>query len=989
MIRCWGLGVRAVRQKSIAMDAGEALLAPGAMSALLAELARAPDLDPTPLVDFAAGKSVGRFEILREIGRGGFGVVYEARDTVLGRPVALKLMDVRGGARAASPRALDEAEAAARLQHPNVVAIHDVGSLDGHPFAVMELLRGESLSQRLARGPLELGDTLRVAVEIAKALAHAHAAGVVHRDLKPGNVFLCDDGAVKLLDFGLAHVRRASRRARGGTPGYMAPEQERDGPEDERVDVFAFGMVLASMLLGEIATRRAEAARSGLRAAAAPRSLKALIARCLAADPALRPRDGVQLTEALHGIELGMARRRRVRAALVTAPVVVGLAAAGLIWRGTPVSVGARPQLCVTDATNSTGDPELDGVSALLAAALEASGEVRVASRTRMADELRLAGRGDVAHIDEAIGREAAAAIAAGAVVVPSVHRFDDTYVVEVGVLEPRGGDRMFSAKGQRRGKSAVPGLVDELAREVLRRLGAAVAPPASGGVPLTASIEASHHYLAGRRLADQHRADEAIDAFRRAVRADPGLALAQYEIAALGAHAGVPLEERSAALREAVIHLDRLPGRHRELVLALDAALNGRDQEAIGRYRRLADAFPDDKEPPYLLADLLFHAGDARGEAPPPDALDGFERALALDPAWPPALTHAIQLLGRAGRHEEAIARARRAVQLSPGAGTHVALAVALSSAGDREGALAAFRRAVELSGRTALMRAYQLPFLIFAERLDEAEAEARAIAGAAPVVEWTPVQAAALLAYQGRRDEGRRVIFSARAAEVFASELGDATGSGIAARRAVWAAGDGDRARVVAEARRFLDAGGARLAEVAQIALALAEVGAADDVRRFVAKFEKLGGGRLRLAPAVLAWRSGDRDSALRLLREIDQGAPDARSFAERGQALYYRGTLCSELGLDAEAVEVLRKFERVNLVGVVQHSWALPRSLYARAASHLRLGERDEALATVDRLLAMWSRADPGAPLLQRARALRAEASRAVGAAPTAPR
>jgi serine/threonine protein kinase len=135
---------------------------------------------------------VGRFQLLREVGRGGFGVVYEAKDRDLGRSVAFKAL--RAGTRVAlrEERLLRQAEAAARLSHPNIVTLYELGRCEQGPYLVMEMLRGETLEQRLERGPIPLREALRIAVEVTTGVAHAHAQGVVHRDLKPGNVFLCD-----------------------------------------------------------------------------------------------------------------------------------------------------------------------------------------------------------------------------------------------------------------------------------------------------------------------------------------------------------------------------------------------------------------------------------------------------------------------------------------------------------------------------------------------------------------------------------------------------------------------------------------------------------------------------------------------------------------------------------------------------------------------------------------------------------------------------
>jgi serine/threonine protein kinase len=180
------------------------------LSELVARLVSAP---PVPLAEgwpgaLRPGAVVDHFEILGELGRGGFGIVYEARDRRLGRLGAFKA--VRPGPPEEAPRRAEwlarEAEAAAQLDHPNIVTVHDVGSGAAGPYIVMERLHGETLRERLDRGPVPSAEAYRIIREVARGVAHAHACGVVHRDLKPGNVFLRRDGGVKVLDFGLARM---------------------------------------------------------------------------------------------------------------------------------------------------------------------------------------------------------------------------------------------------------------------------------------------------------------------------------------------------------------------------------------------------------------------------------------------------------------------------------------------------------------------------------------------------------------------------------------------------------------------------------------------------------------------------------------------------------------------------------------------------------------------------------------------------------------
>ncbi|HEY6105992.1 MAG TPA: serine/threonine-protein kinase, partial [Anaeromyxobacteraceae bacterium] len=220
---------------------------------MIEDLARAPyDAFARPWErPLVPGDRVDRFEILREIGRGGFGVVYEALDPELNRKIALKTLRPGRHRHELSEEWLRrEADATARLDHPAIVTVLDAGTCERGPWMALELLRGETLQARLERGRLSPREALAVALEIAAGLAHAHDRGLLHRDLKPGNVFLTEGGRVKLLDLGLAHLVGTRGGGEGGTPAYMAPEQARGGEVDARADVFALGAILFEMPAG-------------------------------------------------------------------------------------------------------------------------------------------------------------------------------------------------------------------------------------------------------------------------------------------------------------------------------------------------------------------------------------------------------------------------------------------------------------------------------------------------------------------------------------------------------------------------------------------------------------------------------------------------------------------------------------------------------------------------------------------------------------------
>jgi serine/threonine-protein kinase len=313
-------------------------------------------------VPLSAGTRFGPYEVLDLIGIGGMGEVYRARDTRLDRTIALKVLPAPFAAEtSARARFEREARAISALEHPHICTLHDVGEENGLAYLVMEHLRGETLAERLKRGPLPLDQTLEFGVEIADALATAHRQGIVHRDLKPGNVVLTQTG-VKLLDFGLARLTHESEptgveatasvetaamtlTARGailGTMPYMAPEQLEGRPADARADIWALGAILYEMVTGT----RAFGGRSSASVVAAilerepeplsvrqpltPEALERAVKRCLAKSPDERWDSARDLGAELRWIaEAGRrpAPRRSERAAW---PRRVGWLAAGL-----------------------------------------------------------------------------------------------------------------------------------------------------------------------------------------------------------------------------------------------------------------------------------------------------------------------------------------------------------------------------------------------------------------------------------------------------------------------------------------------------------------------------------------------------------------------------------------------------------------------------------------------------------------------------------
>jgi serine/threonine protein kinase/Tol biopolymer transport system component len=337
-----------------------------------------------------SAKAISHYQLIRRLGAGGMGVVHLAQDTRLGRAVALKVLhEDTAGDPDRHLRFEREARAASSLNHPNIVTVYDIGTDQGRPFIAMEYVEGETLADRLGRGALPLRDVLHFGRQIADALATAHAAGIVHRDVKPANVLLTAERRAKVADFGLAKLLPSSLPRHGdesdtrltaatlpgvvvGTTAYVSPEQAEGRPVDARSDIFSFGAVLYEMLTG----RRAFSGTSPMAVLAAvigqdpapiathagdvPPALDRIVTRCLRKDPERRVQNMNELRAALADIGEELEQSRRDDAASgragrrysvpVVAAIALGIAVA--VWfgwqrRGVPVPAG-RQQLVST-----------------------------------------------------------------------------------------------------------------------------------------------------------------------------------------------------------------------------------------------------------------------------------------------------------------------------------------------------------------------------------------------------------------------------------------------------------------------------------------------------------------------------------------------------------------------------------------------------------------------------------------------------------------
>jgi serine/threonine protein kinase/tetratricopeptide (TPR) repeat protein len=651
-------------------------------------------------------ETVSHYRILTKLGQGGMGVVFKAQDLRLDRPVALKFLPahLRADA-AASERFVQEARTASALDHPNICTIYEIDETpDGQMFIAMAYYGGEPLNQTIARGPLPILEAVDVAVQVARGLARAHAKGIVHRDIKSGNVIVTQDRQVKIVDFGLARLLGASlvttAGSTAGTIAYMSPEQARGEPVDRRADLWSLAAVLYEMVTGELPFKGGHpqavlhAILSGNRrpmgslVPGVPEALERIVDQAFATKIEERFQDADQVLSrlvALRGdltdpqpitreypIPAGRKRdasggRRFVIALAALAPLIAGV----VLWRsrsppGERVPPGPTTTTVAVLPFSYRGSEEYrylgEGIIDLLSAKLDGAGAVRSID-PRAIVGLASGKRGQ--PFDPESGQRAADGLGAGRYVLGSIVEVGGRLQIDAALYETQG--RTVVAKAAKQGQvSQTFDLVDQLALGLLAGLGEGSSGRIDRAAAVTtSSLPALKAYLDGENAFQRGDFQSSVEAFQRAVRLDSGFALAWYRLSIALEWKGTPQELQQNAAEQAYRNADRLTRRERKLLEALRVWRDGRSKEAKQLYLAIVREYPDEIEGWYQLGEVLFHRNGLYGMSFV-ESRDAFERVLALEPRHFASMIHLARIEAFVGQTREADALIDRFLGLS-----------------------------------------------------------------------------------------------------------------------------------------------------------------------------------------------------------------------------------------------------------------------------------------------------------------------------------
>lgn len=565
----------------------------------------------------------GRYEILREIGRGGMATVFLARDRKHSRDVALKILAPELSAGLGAERFVREIGIAAHLTHPHILPLIDSGVADGRPYYIMPYIEGESLRERLAReGPLSVESAVRTAEEIGEALAYAHERGIVHRDVKPGNILLTDGGAV-VADFGVAmaldqagagQLTRTGQSV--GTVGYMSPEQASGDPDvGARSDQYSLAAVLFEMLAGEppFSGRTARAVlgqqltrpapRVAGRREGVPEGVDEAIARALARDPEDRYSTTAEFIDSLKsGVVTPSAKRRRVGAEATGVGMLLLLAIVGA-WliptvradRSGPEIVmdGVDPtRYAVFPFVSSLDDSLAVGQTQRLEDALSRWEGIEVVFSPQLRDAVDRASPSGLTRLEAA---RVAAAQHAGRFIIGQMDLVSDSTRVQASLYEvTEDGPSLLESGIVRFGSP--PGEADSafVTLAALLLFDGDPPPDARPGVG-TRSYPARRSFEIGMSLVTQWRLEAADSAFSRATQIDPSYADAHLWTALVREWNGAEVAAWRIPVKQALLHVARLARRDSLIALALADQVSGELGTACARWHDLTEEYPND----------------------------------------------------------------------------------------------------------------------------------------------------------------------------------------------------------------------------------------------------------------------------------------------------------------------------------------------------------------------------------------------------------
>lgn len=937
------------------------------------------------------GAIIAHYRIISRIGFGGMGEVYRAYDTEKERECALKVLNDEFKENSeVLARFKREYRAIASIDHPNVVKVYEFSADAGRAYIAMELLNGETLRSRLKKRLFSWRDALLLALEIADGLVAAHSLGITHRDLKPDNIYLTEEGGVKLLDFGLARVepvagvteissaptiQKSSPGMLIGTVPYMSPEQLRGEVADQRGDIFSFGTILYEMLTGKnpfyaesapetmAAILKEHPVRPSLSGFQLPPEMERVVLKALEKNPERRFQNALELLEALRRVQLDEVQTEDEPTLIPSAPntqvatpsrrgsylivpfLLIALVTAAFFMMRAEREPAERTQVAVIDIVNETGEKELDGLSGLLITDLEQSRRLEVMTRARMFDVLRRLGK-DVDRIDEDAGRQVCEATGVKLLAVGTIRKFGQVYSLDLKVLDLVGGSYIYAGKAEGRGTESIPSLIDNVAAEMRAELNESLEriqkTSRSIADVTTTNLEAYQHYFQGEQYINRLKWKEAEEQYTRAVSIDPSFVLAYYRLAYVLEWFGNP--RAADAIAQAMRYIDRAPEKERYLILAEKAKIDGEFDKASEYYRQLLQLFPEEKEALWNIGDRAFHKGDYR------TATDYLQQVLRMDPTFEMAINHLIWTYQTTEQYAEALKVAKGWVERQPSEDAYNYLGETYCLAGELQTAKEVYARALQLYPESVLLKTGMANVLIY---LKDYEAAALQFAESSDRLDKRELLRglAMVRAYQGRYREVRGLFDRILEIDI---EKGDRQGQArTLSEIAFWSASESDGRKALENATRLKADANWYFYIFNYTALLLsgeyeqASLAANEKQLILLRPFRPL------LVESLRALAIKDYTRAISGLEALCQkGYPEDKIFCG-----YYLALAYLESGNPKKAAERLEAVLKIHYNKFGYRAYVYPRALRLLGKSMQALGKREEAQEVLRELRELW--------------------------------
>ena len=888
-------------------------------------------LEDADVAEMAEGARLGPYRIECKLGEGGMGQVFRAVDTRLGRAVAVKTTHEQF-----SDRFESEARAISSLNHPNICTVFDVGP----NYLVMELVEGETIAALLKQGPMSIEMVGRYGAQIAAALAEAHGKGVVHRDLKPGNLMIAKSG-VKVLDFGLAKSGQDETVTAGrmvmGTPAYMAPEQSEGKPADARSDIYSLGCVLYEMATGaRVASQRRRIPS---------RKLERIVSRCLEEDPGRRWQSAAGLERELATLTGATSRGKRIVAA---AAVIVALFAAAYFYLRRAPKLTDKDTIVLADFENSTGDPVFDDTLRQgLSVELQQSPFLNLISDRQNQRTLALMGQPKDARLTPEIARQICERTASAAILEGSIASLGSQYVLGLRAENCSTGKILDREQAQAPRREDVLNTLSRIARKFRTRVGESLATVEKHSTPLaeatTPSLEALKAYSTAMKVNLSSGSAASIAFFRRAVEIDPKFAMAYANLGLVYSNVGESVLSAESTTRAWQFRDRASDGEKFFIAFTYARQVTGNLEKAFQTLELWAQTYPRGAQP---NAQSLLAGLSAQGTGRFEKAIEAARKDIAADPDFVYGyanLALAYYFLDRFGEAGNTLQRAS----------------------------------ARKLEIPDFLVYRYNVAFLTGEkEQMDRVAALAEGKRGAE---HWMAHTQALVQARSGHLQLARRL--SSRAVDLALQEGEREAAATYQAAAAVWEALYGNAIEARRNAVAALGLSNGRDAEYAA-ALALAVAGdplrsqaLAGDLEK---RFPEDTFARFTYVPVLRALSALDRAQPAACVERLQASLPyelavnglDFNLYLGGLHSAYVRGEALVAAHQYAEAAAEFQKIlDRRGIVG------ADPIG----ALAHLQLGrtfalsgDRARAKTAYQDFLSLWKDADPDIPILKQAKA-----------------